>query len=67
MHDNELHEYTRGRWKLNPERAKNAKYGLAVYNGVVQEVYEILEWHKAGATSSIRLEKENIGLDTVEV
>ena len=66
MPENELYEYTRGRWKLNPKRAKNAKYGLAVYEGVVQEVYVILEWHKAGTTNSIRLEKENIGLNTVE-
>lgn len=54
MTDVELYDYTRGRWKLNPERAKNAKFGFAVYQGVIQEVYEIHGWHKAGTTESTR-------------
>lgn len=66
MTEIELYDYTRGRWKLNPNRAKNAKYGFAVYKGVVQEVYEILDWHEAGTTDSIRLDKEKTGLDTIE-
>lgn len=66
MPENELYEYTRGRWVLNPNRAKNAKYAFAVYQGVVQEVYEIHQWYKAGETNSFRLDKENEGLDTIE-
>jgi uncharacterized protein len=66
MPENELYEYTRGRWVLNPNRAKKAKYAFAVYQGVVQEVYEIVDWYKAGETNSLRLDKENEGLDSDE-
>ena len=64
MSEVELYDYTRGRWKLNPERAKNAKYGIAVYEGIIQEVYTILEWHKAGTTESVRIDDENNKLNT---
>ncbi|RRO12333.1 LEM-3-like GIY-YIG domain-containing protein [Flavobacteriaceae bacterium 14752] len=66
MTENELYDYTRGRWNLNPDRAKNAKYGFAVYQGVIQEVYEIFKWHEAGTTESIRLENSKSPLDTKE-
>lgn len=64
MSEMELYDYTRGRWKLTPKRAKNAKYGFAVYQGVIQEVYEIFDWHKAGTTNSIRSKNEEIGLNS---
>ena len=54
MNKEALYDYTRGRWKLNPQRAKNAKYAIAIYKGIVQEVYEIDDWHKAGTTESTR-------------
>jgi len=60
MSEVELYDYTRGQWKLNPERAKNAKYGIAVYEGIIQEVYEILNWYQAGSTYSVRQGNENI-------
>jgi uncharacterized protein len=66
MSDEELYEYTRGRWKLNPERAKNAKYGFAVYEGIVQEVYEIADWYKAGTTDSFRSQIDVIGHNTAD-
>jgi hypothetical protein len=62
----ELYDYTRGQWKLNPVRASNAKYGIAVYEGIVQEVYEIQNWYKAGTTFSVRQENENIERDPKE-
>jgi hypothetical protein len=46
MSDVALYEATRGVWKIGPRRAK-ARYALAVYQGVVQEVYEILNWDPA--------------------
>jgi uncharacterized protein len=46
----ELYDYTRGGWRLNPERAKLANYGFAIYEGIIQEVYEILNWYEAGKT-----------------
>ena len=64
MERTKLYDYTRGRWKLNPERAKNAKYGIAVYKGVVQEVYEIHHWHNAGSTNSSRKEKDRPDLNS---
>jgi hypothetical protein len=48
MSDIELYEATRGVWRLGP-RCRGAKYALAVFEGVVSEVYEIEEWHAAGA------------------
>lgn len=62
----ELYDYTRGQWKLNPQRAKNAKYGLSVYEGIVQEVYEILDWYEAGSTFSVRPNNENIARNPEE-
>ncbi len=50
----ELYDYTRGRWVLSIDRAKKVKYALAVYEGIVQEVYEIIDWFKAGTTFSVR-------------
>lgn len=50
----ELYDYTRGQWKLNPDRASNAKYAFAVYQGIIQEVYEILNWYPANATFNVR-------------
>ncbi|MFZ4457315.1 MAG: LEM-3-like GIY-YIG domain-containing protein [Bacteroidales bacterium] len=66
MTETELYDYTRGRWKIDPQRAKNAKYGFAVFEGVIQEVYEIAEWHKAGTTESVRQQIEKTGLNTEE-
>jgi hypothetical protein len=60
MTDTELYDYTRGQWKLNVERARKAKYALAIYGGIVQEVYEILDWYEAGKTYSVRLDNKNI-------
>ncbi len=47
MTEAELYEVTRGVWTCGPRREK-ARYALAVYQGVVREVYEIEMWHKAG-------------------
>lgn len=66
MSEMELYEYTRGKWKLDPNRASKAKYGLAVFEGIVQEVYEILNWYEAGTTFSLRIESENNELDIKE-
>ena len=60
MSEIELYDYTRGRWVLNPVRAKKAKYGFSIYEGIIQEVYEILDWYEAGQTYSVRQGNENI-------
>lgn len=66
MSDMELYDYTRGRWKINVERAKNAKYAFAIYEGIIQEVYLILSWFEAGKTFSIRNQNEEIDEERFE-
>ena len=46
----ELYESTRGFWRLNVENAKKVEYALSVYDGMVLEVYEIIEWFPALST-----------------
>jgi uncharacterized protein len=50
MSERELYEATRGVWKIGPRRAR-AKYAMAVFAGVVRQVYLIQRWHQAGTTS----------------
>lgn len=47
MSNEELYEATRGIWRLGSRR-ENADYGMAVYQGIVREVYRIQSWHPAG-------------------
>ncbi|MBZ4203181.1 MAG: hypothetical protein LAC70_08640 [Methylovulum sp.] len=49
MSAQELYESTRGIWVVG-ERRNRAKFAMAVYAGVVLEVYEIESWHRAGST-----------------
>jgi hypothetical protein len=49
MPEDELYESTRGVWKLGVRR-EQARYAMAVFNGIVQEVYRITAWHPAGTT-----------------
>jgi hypothetical protein len=49
--DQELYDATRGMWKMNIDQAQaKAKYVLAIYGGVVREVYEVTEWLPANST-----------------
>lgn len=47
MSNEELYEATRGIWKLGSRR-DHAEYVMAVYQGIVREVYRIEKWHPAG-------------------
>lgn len=47
-----LYDATRGIWRLSAAHAKDASCAMAVFEGVVREVYEIEAWHPAGQTSS---------------
>lgn len=47
MSDLELYEATRGVWKVGDRREK-AKFALAVFEGIVREVYKINSWYPAG-------------------
>jgi uncharacterized protein len=46
----ELYEATRGIWRLGGRRMEEVELALAVYHGVVREVYAVEEWHPAGTT-----------------
>ena len=50
MSAEELYEATRGIWKVG-QRRENARLALAVFEGVVREVYEIEQWFPAGTLS----------------
>jgi uncharacterized protein len=49
MPGDEPYDGTRGCWKLGSRRAK-ARLALAVFHGIVREVYQIESWHQAGTT-----------------
>jgi hypothetical protein len=47
MTTEELYEATRGIWVVGIRR-EQAEYGMAVYQGIVREVYRIQKWYQAG-------------------
>lgn len=47
MTPQELYEATRGIWVIGPRRDR-AEYAMAVYQGIVREVYRINKWYPAG-------------------
>jgi len=50
---NELYDATRQFWRLGTNREK-VEYAFSVYDGIIQEVYSVISWHKAGSTFSSR-------------
>jgi uncharacterized protein len=62
MPAHDLYEATRGVWRLG-ERREGAQYALAVFEGVVREVYEIEEWHPAGSTPYWSRDQEELKID----
>ncbi len=50
MSSESLYDFTRGIWRLDRDRAENAKYAFSVYDGEILEVYEISKWSRAGTT-----------------
>ncbi len=59
MTPQELYDSTRGYWRLNIENAKMVDYALSVYDGMVLEVYEIVQWLPALSTFMNRPDKSN--------
>lgn len=51
MNAQDKYDFTRGVWRLDVNRAKNAELAFTVYQGVVKEVYRIESWHNAGSTN----------------
>ena len=48
--EEDLYDYTRAFWKLKIENARKAEIALSVYEGVIQEVYEIQNWFEYDET-----------------
>ena len=46
MSADELYEVTRGNWVIG-KRRENARYALAVYNGIIRQAYMIERWYPA--------------------
>lgn len=44
-----LYEATRGVWKIG-ERREEARFALSIADGIVREVFAIVQWHPAGTT-----------------
>jgi uncharacterized protein len=55
----ELYDYTRGIWKLRENRIKNVSYAFPVYDGIIQETYEVIKWFPAHTTFNSRLNRKN--------
>jgi hypothetical protein len=49
----DLYEATRGYWRLGSER-NNVRLAMAVYDGIIREVYEVETWFEAGKTFTNR-------------
>lgn len=58
-----LYDTTRGEWRIQPKSAKAArsKYALAVYGGIVREVYTIAAWFPGGTTQYSDRDPEDSG------
>lgn len=50
MSEQALYESTRGIWVIG-KRRNRAKFAMAVYAGIIREVYEIESWYRAGSTA----------------
>lgn len=49
----ELYDATRGIWKVG-ERRNNAELAFSIFDGIVQQVYRVIQWFPAGSTFSTR-------------
>ena len=57
MNPQNLYEATRGYWKVGAEREK-VTLAMAVYQGIIREVYEVVKWFPAATTFSNRDENK---------
>lgn len=46
----ELYEAARGYWRMDKEKRNKVKYAMPVYDGVILEVYNIVQWFEAKTT-----------------
>lgn len=53
MSPQELYDATRQFWILGKDREK-VEYAFAVFDGMIQEVYKVINWHPGGTTFTTR-------------
>lgn len=59
----EMYDYTRHSWKLG-RRREGAQYAFTVYQGVVQEVYQIDKWLPQNSTPNLTRAREPSDINT---
>lgn len=52
MSPEELYEVTRGIWRVGETSRNKVEFAMAVYQGIVLEVYRVEQWHPAGTLRS---------------
>ena len=52
----DLYDYTRGIWRLDEKRIEKVTHAFAVYDGIIQETYNVLQWFKGGTTFTNRID-----------
>ena len=54
----DLYDYTRGIWSLDKKKIEKVTHAFAVYDGIIQETYNVLHWFEGGTTFTNRIDKE---------
>ena len=57
----DLYEHTRSSWPVSPAGRKNVTHAFAVYDGIIQETYNVLQWFEAGTTY---MKRRDIDIDS---
>ena len=52
----DLYDYTRGIWIVAKHRRETVTHVFAVYDGIIQETYNVVRWFKAGTTFTNRID-----------
>lgn len=61
-----LYDATRGTWRVALGQASKARYALAVFDGIVREVYAIATWLPAESTQYSNPTRESVPHDRFE-
>jgi len=56
MSPSDLYDNTRGIWIISEKRRKEVEYVFTVYDGIVQETYNVLQWFPGGSTFGNRVD-----------
>ena len=52
----DLYDYTRGIWIVAQRRRETVTHAFAVYDGIIQETYNVASWFRAGTTFTNRVD-----------